>query len=81
MEPPLHIGVIMARLRSNNISLIFSEDLYNIWREWASQIAYYLSRNAGNSLGPPEDFCETIFIASTSFIVILNLKVYLLMGV
>ena len=64
LEPPLHIGVIMSRFRSIVISPAFGEALYSSWRGWARLLLHCLRSIAGNSSGPPEEFCELVFIAS-----------------
>ena len=60
----MYIGVIMAHLRSIGISSVFREALYNSYRGWARLLLHCLRSIAGNLSGPPEKFCETIFIAS-----------------
>ena len=60
----MYIGAIMARLRSIGISPVFSEALYSSWRGWARFLLHCLRSIAGNSSGPPEKFCEIVFIAS-----------------
>ena len=57
----------MARLRSIGISPVFRETLYSSWRRWARLLLHCLTSNAGNSLGPPEEFCEIVFIASMMY--------------
>ena len=59
----MYIGVIMARLRSVRISTVFREGLYSSWRGWARLLLHCLRSIAGNSSGPPEEFCEIVFIA------------------
>ena len=56
----MYIGVIMAFLRSIGISPVFREDLYSSWRWWAILLLHCLRRIAGNSSGPPEEFCEIV---------------------
>ena len=63
----MYIGVIMARLRSVGISPVFREALYSSWARWARLLLLCLRRIAGNSLGPPEEFCEIVFIASMMY--------------
>ena len=60
----MYIGVIMARLRSIGISPVFREASYSSWRGWARLLLHCLRSIAGNSSGPPEEFCELVFIAS-----------------
>ena len=60
----MYIGVIMARLRSVVISPVFREALYTCWRGRAMLLLHCLRSIAGNSSGPPEEFCEIVFIAS-----------------
>ena len=78
MEPPLYICVIMARLRSDGISPVFREALVGegvfSWRGWARLLLYCLRSIAGNSSGPPEEFCEIVFIASmmSSLVILLS---------
>ena len=62
--PPLYIGVLMAHLRSVGISPVFSEALCSSWRGWARLLLHFLGSIAGNSSGPPEEFCEIVLIAS-----------------
>ena len=62
--PPLYIGVIMDPLRSVGISHVFREALYSSWRGWDRLLLHCLRSIARNSSGPPEEFCEIIFIAS-----------------
>ena len=56
----MYIGVIMARLRSVDISYFFRESLYCSWRGWARPLLHCLR---SNSSGPPEEFCKIVFIA------------------
>ena len=63
-QPCILVKVIMARLRCIGISPVFREALYCSWRGWARILLYCLRRIAGNSSGPPEEFCEIVFIAS-----------------
>ena len=53
----LHIGVIMADLRSIGISPVFRETLYSSWRGWARLLLHCLRISAGNAAGPSEEFC------------------------
>ena len=64
LEPPWYIGVIMACLRSIGILPVFRQALYSSWRVWARLLLHCLRSIAGNSSGPPEEFCEIVFIAS-----------------
>ena len=47
-----------------DLSPVFSEALYSSWRGWARQMLHCLRSNAQNSSGPPEEFCEIVFISS-----------------
>ena len=67
----MFISVIIPRLRSIGISPVFREALYSSWREWARLLLHCLRSIAGNSSGAPEEFCEIVFIASVSSLVIL----------
>ena len=57
----------MARLRSVGISPVFREALYSSWRGWARLLLHCLRSIAGNSSGPPEEFCKIVFIVSIMF--------------
>ena len=82
MEPPLYIGVRMARLRSVGISLVFREAFYSSWRGWARLLLHRFRIIAGNLSGPPEEFCEIVFIASMmSSLVILMSGIVFAVGV
>ena len=59
LEPPLYIDAVMARLRSIDISPVFSEALYSSWRGWAWFLWHCLRSNAGNSLEPTDEICES----------------------
>ena len=50
---------------SIGISPVFREALNSSWRGWATLMLDCLRSIAGNSSGPPEEFCEIVFIAST----------------
>ena len=45
----------------------FCEALYSSWRWWARLLLHCLRSIAGNSWGPPEEFCKIVFIASMMF--------------
>ena len=53
------------------MSPVFREALYNSWRGWARLLLHCLISIAVNSSGPPEEFCEIVFIASMSSLAIL----------
>ena len=74
LESPLYIGVIMARLRSIGISPVFREALYRSWRGWDTLLLHCLRSIAGSSSGPPEKFCEIVFIVSmmSSLVIIMS---------
>ena len=77
LEPPLCICVIMAHLRSVGISPVFREAFYSSWRGWARLLLHCLRSIAGNSSGPPEEFCEIVFIASMySFEILMSASVF-----
>ena len=78
LEPPLYIGVIMARLRSIDISPVFIEALYSSWRGWARLLLHCLRSIAGNSSGSPEEFREIVFIASmmSSLVILMSDSVF-----
>ena len=78
LEPPLYIGVIMARLRSIGISPVFREALYSSWRGWARLLLHCLRSIAGNSSEPPEEFSEIVFIASmmSSLVILMSESVF-----
>ena len=60
----MYIGAIMAHLRSVGISPV-SEKLYTAVGEGRLRLLLHCLRStAGNSSGPPEEFCEIVFIAS-----------------
>ena len=42
----------------------FQEALYSSWRGWARLLLHCLRNIAGNSSGPPEEFCEIVLIVS-----------------
>ena len=66
LELPLHLGVIIIRLRSNGISLAYSVELYmySSWRGKERLLLHCFRSNVENSSGPPEEFGEIVFIAS-----------------
>ena len=68
----------MACLRSSGISPVFSEALKTCWSGWASLLLHYLRIIAGNSSGPPEEFCEIGFIASMmcSLVMLMSASVF-----
>ena len=69
----------MARLRSVDISPVFRDALHsNYWRGWARLLLHCLRSIAGNSSGPPEVFCEIVFIASmmSSLVIIVSYSVF-----
>ena len=68
----------MARLRSVGISPVFREALYSSWRGWARLLLHCLRSITGNSLGPPEEFCERVFIASmmSSLVILMSDSVF-----
>ena len=68
----------MARLRSIGISPVFSETFYSSWRGWARLFLHCFRRITGNSSGPPEEFCEIVFIASTttSLVILMSASVF-----
>ena len=78
LDPPLYIVVIMTRLRSVGISPVFREALYSSWRGWARLLLHCLRSIAGNSAGPPEQFCEIIYIASMmrSLVILMSASVF-----
>ena len=51
LEPPLYIGVIMARLRSVCISPVFGEASYSSWRGWTRLLLHCLRSITGYSSG------------------------------
>ena len=62
----------MARLRYSGILNVFSEVLYSSWRGWARLLLHCLRSIDGNSSEPPEEFfCEIVFVASMSSLIIL----------
>ena len=68
----------MARLRLFGISHVFKEALYSSWRVWARLLLHCLRRIAGNSSGPPEEFCDIVFIASmmSSLVILMSDSVF-----
>ena len=68
----------MARLRSVGISPVFREALYSSWRGWARLLLHCLRSISGNSSGPPEEFCEIVFIASmmSSLVILMSDSVF-----
>ena len=68
----------MARLRSVGISPVFREALYSSWRGCARLLLHCLRSIAGNSSGPPEEFCEIVFIASmmSSLVILMSDSVF-----
>ena len=78
LEPPFYIGVIMVRLKSVGISPVFREALYSSWRGWARLLLHCLRSIAGNSSGPPEEFCDIAFIASmmSSLVILMSDSVF-----
>ena len=78
LEPPFYIGLIMGRLRPFGISSVFREALYSSWRGWAWLLLRCLRRIVGNSSGPPEEFCEIVFIASmmSSLVILMSDSVF-----
>ena len=68
----------MARLRSIGISPVFREALYSSWRGWARLLLHCLRRIAGNSSGPPDEFCEIVFIACmmSSLVILMSDSVF-----
>ena len=49
----------------------FRETLYSSWIGWAWLLLLCLRSITGNSSGPPEKFCEIVFIASMMYSLIL----------
>ena len=78
LEPPLYIGVIMARLRLVGISPVFREALYSSWRGWAMLLLHCFRSIAANSSGSPEEFFEIVFIASmmSSLVILMSDSVF-----
>ena len=74
----MYIGVIMARLRSNGISPVFSEILYSSWRGWARFLLHCLRNYARNSSGHLKGFCEIVFIVSmmSSLVILMSDSVF-----
>ena len=74
----MYIDVIMARLRSIGILPVFSQALYSSWRGWARLLLHCLISVAGNTSGPPEEFCEIVFIASmmSSIVILMSDSVF-----
>ena len=68
----------MARLRSVDISPIFREALSSSWRGWARLLLHSLRSISGNTSGPPEEFCEIVFIASmmSSYVILMSDSVF-----
>ena len=68
----------MARLRSVGISPVFREALYSSSREWTRLLLHRLRSVAGNSSGPPEEFCKIVFIASmmSSLVILMSDSVF-----
>ena len=68
----------MTRLRSIGISPVFREALYSSWRGRARLLLHCSRSIAGNSSGPPEEFCETVFIASmmSSLVILMSDSVF-----
>ena len=54
----MYIGVIMARLRSVDISPVLREALYSSWRGWARLLLHCLRSIGGNSSGPLKSFVK-----------------------
>ena len=75
---PLCIGVIMACLKSVGISPVFREALYSSWWGWARLLLHCLRSIAGNSSGPPEEFCEIVFIESmmSSLVILMSESIF-----
>ena len=78
LEPPLYIGVIIARLKCVGISLVFNKALFSSWPGWARLLLHCLRSIAGNSSGPPEEFCEIVFIAAMmpSLVILMSESVF-----
>ena len=68
----------MARLRSVGISPVFREALYSSWRGWDRLLLHCLRSIAENSLGPPEELCEIVYIASmmSSLVILMSDSVF-----
>ena len=64
LQNPLYIGAIIARLRFNDISQVFSEAFYSSWRGWAKLLLLCLRSDGKNSSTPQEEFWEIDSIAS-----------------
>ena len=71
---------MMASFGFNGISPVFRADLYNSWRGQVGLAVtiHCLKSNAGNSSGPPEVFCEIIFIASmmSSLVLLMSQRIF-----
>ena len=75
----MYIGVINnGSFRSVGISPVFREALYSSWRAWARLLLHCLRSIAENSSGPPEEFCEIVFIASmmSSLVILMSDSVF-----
>ena len=74
----MYIGIIMANLRSIGISPVFREALCSSRRGWARLLLHCLRRIAGISSGPPEEFCEIVYIASmmSSLVILMSSSVF-----
>ena len=72
------IYVSTSILRPVGISPVFREAIYSSWRGWARLLLHCLRSIAQNSSGPPEEFCEIVFIASmiSSLVILMSDSVF-----